>query len=109
MSLEKEASGIISAAFFDELQKVSQGNGLEKDAQIGAAIKGIAKGILGAGKAGLATGKKSLMATAKGKRGVISRYAKAAKTGITAGAKKLTPGQAATVAGAAGVGAGATL
>ena len=109
MSLEKEASGMISAAFFDELQKISHGNGLEKDAQIGAAIKGIAKGIMGAGKAGVSSAKKSLIGTAKGKRGMISRYAKAAKTGIGSAAKKLTPGQAATVAGVAGVGAGATL
>lgn len=86
---------------------VGFGKELQKEAQIGAALKGIVKGIAGAGKAGIAVGKRSLAATKAGPRGAISRYARAAKTGVTAGAKKLTPGQSAVLAGGAGALGGA--
>lgn len=79
------------------------GEEIHKEAQLGAALKGLVKGIAGAGKAGVTAGKRSLAATKGGSRQAISRYAKAAKTGLAQAGKKLTPGQAATVAGGAGL------
>lgn len=108
MSQDMEHAGqMIAEAFHDELKKIAE---MEKGAQLGAAIKGLVKGIGAAGKAGVTAGKRSLRATAGGKRGVISRYAKAGVTGAKRFGKQLTPGQLATVAGgtagAAGLGAG---
>lgn len=84
------------------------GDELLKEAQLGAALKGLVKGVAGAGKAGITAGKRSLAQTAKGDRGMISRYARAAKTGVTGAAKKLTPGQSAALAGGAGAIGGAS-
>ena len=105
MSQDMENAGqVIAEAFHDELRKISEA---EKGAQVGAAIKGLIKGIGAAGKAGVVAGKQSLRATtAAGKRGVISRYAKAGVTGAKRFGGKLTPGQAATLAGGGAVGAG---
>lgn len=106
MTDEQAAGQMISEAFHDEMKKIA---GLEKDAALGAALKGLAKGIGSAAKAGVTSGKASLRLTAKGKRGVISRYAKAVGTGAKRFGKKLTPGQAAALAGGAGVAGGAAL
>ncbi len=107
MSQDMEYAGQkIAEAFHDELNKISE----EKNAQLGAAIKGLVKGIGAAGKAGISSGKASLRATKGGTRGAISRYAKAGVTGAKRFGKNLTPGQLATVAGGAagtaGLGAG---
>lgn len=104
MSQDMEHAGqMIAEAFHDELRKISE---MEKGAQLGAAIKGLVKGIGAAGKAGIASGKASLRATKGGARGTISRYAKAGVTGVKRFGKKLTPAQAATIAGGGALGAG---
>ena len=106
MTDEQAAGQMISEAFHDEMKKIA---GLEKDAALGAALKGLATGIGQAAKAGVTSGKASLRATAKDKRGVISRYARAAGTGAKQFGKKLTPGQAAALAGGAGAAGGAAM
>lgn len=105
MTDEQAAGQMISKAFHDEMKKIA---GHEKDAALGAALKGLAKGIGAAAKAGVTSGKSSLRQTAKGGRGMISRYTKAVGTGAKRFGKKLTPGQAAALAGGgAGLAGGA--
>ena len=103
---DQEAGGrIMAQAFHNELQTIAQENGMEKDAFVKGlyhAAKAGMKGIGAAAKGGVSAAKKSMVATKAGKRGTLSRYAKATSTGAKSFAKKLTKGQAAGLAAGAG-------
>lgn len=105
---DQEAGGrIMAQAFHDELQIIAQEKGMEKDAFVKGlyqAAKAGMKGIGAAAKGGMASAKKSMVSMKSGKRGTISRYAKATGTGAKSFAKKLTKGQAAGLAAGAGAG-----
>jgi hypothetical protein len=85
------------------------GKELQKEAQIGAALKGIVKGIAGAGKAGITAGRQAAKGVARipGQRATAKKVMTGAKAGAKEFAKKLTPGQAAVLAGGAGALGGA--
>lgn len=114
MSLGKEASGTPSSSFLDELGKL-YGPEVEKEAQIGAAIKAVAKKFLATGAGRAAKGEvarvgraatrgraAAMTAYQRGAGGKLRRAAGAAAAGGRGALRELGPGRAA----AAGLGAG---